>query len=226
MRTARGRSRRSTRQAISIRSFCRSRRSSSRIRGAVACCTCDRRSGKLIPLNTVATVTTGVGPLSVNHTGQLPSVTMSFNLKPGYALGDAVNAIEQAAATTLPATVTTKFQGTAQAFQESLQGLGLVLIMAIVVIYIVLGILYESFTQPLIILSGLPCGGLRRAADADDLQDRSQPLRVRRHHHARRARQEERHHDGRLRGRSPSASTASRRSRRFTKPAWCASARS
>jgi HAE1 family hydrophobic/amphiphilic exporter-1 len=116
-------------------------------------------SGKLIPLNTVATVTTGVGPLSVNHTGQLPSVTMSFNLKPGYALGDAVRAIEQAAATTLPSTVTTKFQGTAQAFQESLQGLGLVLIMAIVVIYIVLGILYESFTQPLVILSGLPAAG-------------------------------------------------------------------
>jgi hydrophobic/amphiphilic exporter-1 (mainly G- bacteria), HAE1 family len=116
-------------------------------------------SGKLIPLNTVATVTTGVGPLSVSHTGQLPSVNLSFNLKPGYALGDAVNAIEQAAATTLPATVTTRFQGAAQAFQESLKGLGLVLVMAIVVIYIVLGILYESFTQPLVILSGLPAAG-------------------------------------------------------------------
>jgi HAE1 family hydrophobic/amphiphilic exporter-1 len=116
-------------------------------------------SGKLIPLNTVASVTTGVGPLSVNHTGQLPSVTMSFNLKPGYALGDAVNAIEEAARNTLPSTVTTKFQGTAQAFQESLKGLGLVLVMAIVVIYIVLGILYESFTQPLVILSGLPAAG-------------------------------------------------------------------
>ena len=116
-------------------------------------------SGKLIPLNTVASVTTGVGPLSVSHTGQLPSVNITFNLKPGHALGDAVNAIEQAAATTLPSTVTTKFQGTAQAFQESLQGLGLVLVMAIVVIYIVLGILYESFTQPLVILSGLPAAG-------------------------------------------------------------------
>ncbi|RPI56290.1 MAG: efflux RND transporter permease subunit [Acidobacteria bacterium] len=115
--------------------------------------------GKLIPLSTVARVSTGVGPLSVSHTGQLPSVNMSFNLKPGYALGDAVEAIEAAAASTLPATVTTTFQGTAQAFQESLQGLGLVLIMAIVVIYIVLGILYESFTQPLVILSGLPAAG-------------------------------------------------------------------
>ena len=116
-------------------------------------------SGKLIPLNTVASVTTGVGPLSVSHTGQLPSVNLSFNLKPGHALGDAVNAIEEAARTTLPSTVTTKFQGTAQAFQESLQGLGIVLVMAIVVIYIVLGILYESFTQPLVILSGLPAAG-------------------------------------------------------------------
>jgi HAE1 family hydrophobic/amphiphilic exporter-1 len=116
-------------------------------------------AGKLIPLSTVARVTTGVGPLSVSHTGQLPSVNMSFNLKPGYALGDAVAAIEAAAAATMPATVTTSFQGTAQAFQESLQGLGLVLVMAIVVIYIVLGILYESFTQPLVILSGLPAAG-------------------------------------------------------------------
>ncbi len=116
-------------------------------------------SGKLIPLNTVATVTTGVGPLSVSHTGQLPSVNLTFNLKPGHALGDAVSAIEEAARMTLPSTVTTKFQGAAQAFQESAKGLGLVLVMAIVVIYIVLGILYESFTQPLVILSGLPAAG-------------------------------------------------------------------
>ena len=156
-------------------------------------------NGKLIPLNTVANVTMGVGPLSVSHTGQLPSVNLTFNLKPGYALGDAVDAIEQAAAATLPATVTTRFQGTAQAFQESLQGLGLVLIMAIVVIYIVLGILYESFTQPLVILSGSAGGGLRRAHHADTLQDGPQPVRLRRHHHARRPGQEERHHDGRLR---------------------------
>ncbi|HKY23173.1 MAG TPA: efflux RND transporter permease subunit [Vicinamibacterales bacterium] len=116
-------------------------------------------SGKLVPLNTVATMTTGVGALSVSHTGQLPSVTISFNLRSGLALGDAVTAIQAAAASTLPPTVTTRFQGTAQAFQDSLQGLGLVLIMAIVVIYIVLGILYESFTQPLVILSGLPAAG-------------------------------------------------------------------
>jgi HAE1 family hydrophobic/amphiphilic exporter-1 len=118
-----------------------------------------RGSSGLIPLNTVAKVTTDAGPLSVSHTGQLPSVTISFNLRPGLALGDAVNAIQSAASTTLPSTMATTFQGTAQAFQDSLRGLGLILIMAIVVIYIVLGILYESFTHPLTILSGLPSAG-------------------------------------------------------------------
>jgi len=116
-------------------------------------------SGKLVPLSTLAKVTSSVGPLSVSHTGQLPSVTISFNLKPGVALGDAVSQVQALAASTLPATVSTRFQGTAQAFQDSLRGLGLILIMAIVVIYIVLGILYESFTQPLVILSGLPAAG-------------------------------------------------------------------
>jgi HAE1 family hydrophobic/amphiphilic exporter-1 len=116
-------------------------------------------SGKLVPVNTVAKVRTTAGPLSVSHTGQLPSVTISFNLKPGYALGDAVSQIQSVAAETLPATVSTRFQGAAQAFQDSLRGLGLILVMAIVVIYLVLGILYESFTQPLVILSGLPSAG-------------------------------------------------------------------
>ena len=116
-------------------------------------------TGSLVPLSTVATVRTDAGPLSVSHTGQLPSVTISFNLKPNYALGDAVTAIQTAAASTLPATIATSFQGAAQAFQDSVQGLGLILLMAIVVIYIVLGILYESFTHPLVILSGLPSAG-------------------------------------------------------------------
>jgi HAE1 family hydrophobic/amphiphilic exporter-1 len=115
--------------------------------------------GPLVPLSTVAKVRTEAGPLTVSHTGQLPSVTISFNLKPGYALGDAVTAIQTTAATTLPSTIATSFQGAAQAFQDSLQGLGLILLMAIVVIYIVLGILYESFTHPLTILSGLPSAG-------------------------------------------------------------------
>jgi HAE1 family hydrophobic/amphiphilic exporter-1 len=89
----------------------------------------------------------------------MPSVTISFNLKNGGALGDAVDSVQQLADTTLPAAITTTFQGTAQAFQDSLQGLGLILILAIAVIYIVLGILYESFTHPLTILSGLPSAG-------------------------------------------------------------------
>jgi len=116
-------------------------------------------NGGLIPLDTVVKVKTDAGPLTVSHTGQLPSVTISFNLRPGVALGDAVNAVQQTASTTLPSTIATNFQGTAQAFQDSLRGLGLILIMAIVVIYIVLGILYESFTHPLTILSGLPSAG-------------------------------------------------------------------
>jgi HAE1 family hydrophobic/amphiphilic exporter-1 len=116
-------------------------------------------AGRLIPLDSVAKATEVAGPLTVSHTGQLPSVTISFNLKPGVALGDAVDTVRQVANATLPSTVSTRFQGTAQAFQDSLQGLGLILVMAVVVIYIVLGILYESFTHPLTILSGLPSAG-------------------------------------------------------------------
>jgi HAE1 family hydrophobic/amphiphilic exporter-1 len=117
-------------------------------------------SGVLVPLASVTDRTPGLGPLLVNHLGQLPSVTISFNLRPGVALGDAVAAVDKAARATLPATVTTSFQGTAQAFQASLRGLGILLLMAILVIYIVLGILYESFIHPLTILSGLPSAGL------------------------------------------------------------------
>jgi HAE1 family hydrophobic/amphiphilic exporter-1 len=116
-------------------------------------------SGTLVPLNTVTKLSQDVGPLSVNHQGQLPAVTISFNLKPGVSLGDAVESINKLARVTLPATVSTSFQGAAQAFQSSMQGLLLLLIMAILVIYIVLGILYESFIHPLTILSGLPAAG-------------------------------------------------------------------
>src|SRR6185503_13944303 len=117
-------------------------------------------SGRLIPLESVARLKTNVGPFQVNHFGQLPSVNISFNLAPQLALGDAVTRIQAAAAETIPATVSLTFQGAAQAFQDSLRGLGLVLLMAIAVIYIVLGVLYESFTHPLTILSGLPAAGL------------------------------------------------------------------
>ncbi|MEQ1898561.1 MAG: efflux RND transporter permease subunit [Vicinamibacterales bacterium] len=114
------------------------------------------RTGQLIPLDSVASVRTDYGPQTVSHAGQLPAVTIGFNLKQGYALGDAVPAVRSAAANTLPATINLMFQGTAQAFQSSLAGIGMILLMAVVVIYIVLGILYESFTHPLTILSGLP----------------------------------------------------------------------
>jgi HAE1 family hydrophobic/amphiphilic exporter-1 len=116
-------------------------------------------SGKLVPLDAVARVTPGVGPLTVSHLGQLPSVTVSFNLAPGMSLGDATRAVERIAREILPATITTAFQGQAQAFQSSLQGLGLLFVMALLVIYLVLGILYESFLHPLTILSALPFAG-------------------------------------------------------------------
>jgi len=116
-------------------------------------------TGQLVPLNTLATLIQNVGPLTVNHLGQLPSVTLSFNLKPGVSLGDAVSIVDKLAHAALPPTISTSFQGTAQAFKSSTKGLWLLLIMALLVIYIVLGILYESFIHPLTILSGLPAAG-------------------------------------------------------------------
>ncbi len=118
-------------------------------------------SGSLVPLSAVAKQTRTIGPLSVNHTGQLPSVTISFNLRPGVALSQGIAEISRAVAQLrMPATLATGFQGQAQAFQASLQGMWLLLLMAILVIYIVLGILYESFIHPLTILSGLPSAGV------------------------------------------------------------------
>ncbi|MFB3916588.1 MAG: efflux RND transporter permease subunit [Terriglobales bacterium] len=116
-------------------------------------------TNQMVPLNTVATITKSVGPLTVNHLGQLPAVTLSFNLKSGFALGDAVNEVNTAARQILPQSIQTSFQGTAQAFESSFRGLGWLLVMAILVIYIVLGILYESFIHPITILSGLPAAG-------------------------------------------------------------------
>jgi HAE1 family hydrophobic/amphiphilic exporter-1 len=117
-------------------------------------------SGKLVPLNVVTKQTVATGPLLVNHLGQLPAVTLSFNLRPGVSLSEAVGDVEKAARQTLPQSITTSFQGTAQAYQSSTQGLFLLLILAILVIYIVLGVLYESFIHPLTILSGLPAAGV------------------------------------------------------------------
>ena len=117
-------------------------------------------SGALVPLSSVGSFRPGVGPQQVNHVSQLPDVTLSLNLAPGNSLGAATAAVEDTARNILPASIVGKFQGTAQAFQDSLTGLGLILLMAIFVIYIVLGILYESFIHPLTILSGLPAAGL------------------------------------------------------------------
>ena len=118
-------------------------------------------SGKLVPLDTVARFSRKTQALTVNHQGQLPSVTISFNLLPGVSLGEAVDALKALEQEMrLPVSLNTSLQGTAQAFQSSLQGLGLLLLVAILVVYLVLGILYESFIHPLTILSGLPSAGL------------------------------------------------------------------
>jgi HAE1 family hydrophobic/amphiphilic exporter-1 len=118
-------------------------------------------NGRLIPLESVTKMVRRIGPLTVNHTGQLPSVTISFNLRPGVALGDAVGEISRLVGELhLPASLTTNFQGTAQEFQKSMKGMWILLFMAILVIYIVLGVLYESFIHPLTILSGLPSAGV------------------------------------------------------------------
>ncbi len=114
---------------------------------------------KLVPLSAVVTTRQTVGPQQINHIGQLPSVTITFNTRPGVALGDALAAVQEMSRQTLPASVQATPQGTAQAFQDSMRGLGWILALAIFVIYVVLGILYESFIHPLTILSGLPSAG-------------------------------------------------------------------
>jgi len=116
-------------------------------------------TGQLVPLDAITKITRDAGPTSINRSGQLPSVTISFNLKPGVALGDAVEEVQEVADRTLPATMQTSFTGTAKAFQSSLKNLGLLLTVAILVVYIVLGVLYESYIHPLTILSGLPSAG-------------------------------------------------------------------
>ena len=117
-------------------------------------------AGTLVPLSSVARFDESAGPLAVNHLGQVPSSTISFNVKPGVALGDATSRVRKAADEILPPTIPATFQGTAEVFQSSVGGLAFLLVIAILVIYLVLGILYESFIHPLTILSGLPSAGL------------------------------------------------------------------
>ncbi|HUI56280.1 MAG TPA: efflux RND transporter permease subunit, partial [Bryobacteraceae bacterium] len=116
-------------------------------------------NGEMIPLDTVSKVKMDAGPMTIPHSGQLPSVTISFGLRPGFSLGEATAAIEQAARDNLPANITATFQGTAKIFQDSMRNMGLLLTIAILVVYIVLGMLYESYIHPLTILSGLPSAG-------------------------------------------------------------------
>jgi HAE1 family hydrophobic/amphiphilic exporter-1 len=114
-------------------------------------------NGRLVPLDEVATVERTVGPLSVNHFGQIPAATISFNLQSGSSLCEAAERVNEAIRDLrMPASVTTSFQGTVKEFQESFQNLTILLVVAILVIYIVLGVLYESFIHPVTILSGLP----------------------------------------------------------------------
>ena len=116
-------------------------------------------AGRLIPLDTLAGIVSDTGPQTINHYGQLPAATISFNLKPGASLGDVVARIQEIADRDLPASISTQFQGAAKAFQSSLGNLWVLLIIAIAVVYIVLGILYESYIHPITILSGLPSAG-------------------------------------------------------------------
>ncbi|MFO0749689.1 MAG: efflux RND transporter permease subunit [Myxococcota bacterium] len=116
-------------------------------------------TGELVPLEAVADIKKAMGPLTVSHSGQLPSITISFNLEPGTSIGEATRAVTELATVTLPDSISTNFSGTAQAFQSSMSGLGMLLLLAILVIYLVLGVLYESFIHPLTILSALPFAG-------------------------------------------------------------------
>jgi hydrophobic/amphiphilic exporter-1 (mainly G- bacteria), HAE1 family len=118
-------------------------------------------NGTTVPLSAVTKFSPSVGPLQVNHQGQQPAVTISFNLAPGFSLGQAVDAIQNLEREArLPATITTGFQGTAQVFQDSLRGQGILILAAIFAAYVVLGILYESFIHPITIISGLPSAGI------------------------------------------------------------------
>src|SRR5215467_3036821 len=118
-------------------------------------------TGPVIPLSAVTKLVPTVGALQVNHQGQQPSMTISFNLAPGYALGAAVDAIRQIEDEThLPASIVSGFQGAAQVFQDSLKGQGVLVLAAVFASFVVLGILYESFIHPITIISGLPSAGV------------------------------------------------------------------
>ncbi len=153
-----------------------------------------------VPMSVMVKIRTETAPLQVSHLGQFPSATISFNLAPGASLGEAVDAVKQAQKDIgQPASVITAFQGAALAFQASLSNQLFLILAAIVPLYIVLGVLYESFIHPITILSTLPSAGNRRAAGADGGRQRSHHRGDHRHHPVDRHREEERDHDDRLR---------------------------
>ena len=163
----------------------------------------------------------------MNHQAQFPAVTLSFNLAPGVALGDAVTAIEAAVRQLgLPASIQGSFQGTAQAFQASLANEPLLIAAALVAVYIVLGVLYESYIHPLTILSTLPSAGVGALLALLALPHRADRHRADRHHPADRHREEERDHDDRLRPGGGARRGQEPGRRRSTRPACCASGRS
>ena len=131
-------------------------------------------TGAMIPLDTVITAHEDLGPQTVNHSGQLPAVAISFGLRPGVSLGEAVDRIREESTRELPPSMLVKFEGSAKAFEESLHNLGLLLAVAIAVVYIVLGMLYESAIQPLTILSGLPAAGLGALDHASPVRQRAE----------------------------------------------------
>ena len=158
-------------------------------------------TGDQVPLSTFASWTSvPVRPLSISHQGQFPAITISFNLAQGVALGQATDAVQKAMVELgAPTTLNSSFQGTAQAFQQSLGTVPLLILAALVVVYLILGILYESYIHPITILSTLPSAGVGALRDPDAVRVRLQPDRADRHRSLDRHRQEERHHDGRFR---------------------------
>ena len=181
--------------------------------------------GQLVPLNAVASLTTSLGPLTVNHLGQLPAVTISFNLKPGIAIGDAVNESQRSGAVAA-ADDHGAVPGHRAGISVFADGLGILLLMAILVIYIVLGILYESFIHPITILSGLPSAAFGALLTLQIFGYEPRPLRIRRRDHADRHREEERHHDDGFRHRARTRRAYDSAPKRSTRAAWCASGRS
>jgi hypothetical protein len=161
-------------------------------------------------------------PLTINHQGQFPVVNVSFNLAPGASLGEAVQAVEQAKQDLgMPASIQAAFQGTAQAFRLSLANEPYLILAALITVYIVLGVLYESYIHPVTILSTLPSAGVGRIAGVDFVPHRVQRDRPDRYHIANRHRQEKRHHDDRLRASRRADRGQAARSKRSIKPACC-----